>query len=401
MKSSIIPQKQQKMLRFITASLALASVDAFTATVPGKASPQRHVSLHGTPSDTPFANKDHDLLVRVARGEVGERTPVWLMRQAGRYMADFRKYSEKHPFRKRSETPEMAIELSLQCWRAYGMDGVVMFSDILTPLPALGIEFDMVKGTGPVISNPPRNRAAVDAMMELGDPAVKLPFVGETLRALFKETEGRCSLIGFVGAPFTLAAYCVNGVADKNCLETKKMMHNDPELLHHLLDKLATAIGNYACYQVENGAQVIQYFESWAHHLSPAQFEEFAKPYANKAISILKAKHPDVPVIYFANGGSSYLDLQVDMKADNLALDWGCDLKAARTVLGPERGVSGNLDPSILFAPEATIRAEVRKNIMAAGGPGHHLLNVGHGVMQGTPEESVGWLVDEAKNFRG
>jgi len=384
-------------------ALLLAPAAAFVPSAPLRASSRAtHESStvrQGVPTDTPFENPDHDLLIRVARGEVGERTPVWLMRQAGRYMADFRKYSDKYPFRHRSETPEIAIELSLQCWRAYGMDGVIMFSDILTPLPAMGIDFDVVKGTGPVIHNPPRSAAAVKAMTDIEDPEESLGFVGETLQALRKETDGRCSLLGFVGAPFTLASYSVNGKADKNCLETKKMMFHDPELMHSLLDHLATNIGNYACYQVEQGAQVIQFFESWAHHLSPEQFDVFAKPYANKAMRILKDKHPEVPVIYFANGGSSYLNRQTDMDCDSVCIDWGVDLELAKATVG--KPVSGNLDPTVLFAPEATIRDAVRQNIMAGGGPGHHLLNLGHGVIQGTPEESVGFLVDEAKTFRG
>lgn len=353
----------------------------------------------GTPLDAPFSNPDHDLLLRVARGETGERTPVWLMRQAGRYMKDFRAYSDKYGFRQRSETPEMATELSLQCWREFGMDGVIMFSDILTPLPAMGIEFDMVKGKGPVISNPPRNKESIAALKTLEDPLSSLPFVAETLKNLRGETEGRCTLIGFVGSPFTLAAYSVNGMADKNCVETKKMMFHAPELLHTLLDHIATAIGTYACYQVEQGAQVIQYFESWAHHLTPAQFEIFAKPYADKAMGILKAKYPEVPIIYFANGGSSYLELQTDMACDNVCLDHGVDIAVARRTLGTNKPVSGNVDPLVLLAPEDHIRQEVRSNIMAAGGPGKHLLNLGHGVIQGTPESAVGAFVDEAKQF--
>jgi uroporphyrinogen decarboxylase len=353
----------------------------------------------GVPSDTPFANPDHDLLVRVAKGEVGERTPVWLMRQAGRYMADFRAYSDKYGFRMRSETPEIAIELSLQCWRAYGMDGVIMFSDILTPLPAMGVDFDVIKGKGPVITTPLRTEEQIKALQPLEDPGLQLPFVGETLRELRKETEGRCSLIGFVGAPLTLAAYSVNGAANKHCFETKKMMLHRPDLLHALLDHYAVAIGHYACHQVEQGAQMIQYFESWAHHLSPPQFEEFAKPYANKAMRILREKHPEVPVVYFANGGSSYLERQKDMECDNICIDWGIDLDVARQRLGSQYAVSGNIDPMVLFGPEKTIREEVRSVIMRGGGPGRHLLNLGHGVIQGTPEESVAYLVDEAKRF--
>uniref|UniRef100_A0A7S2SS32 uroporphyrinogen decarboxylase n=1 Tax=Rhizochromulina marina TaxID=1034831 RepID=A0A7S2SS32_9STRA len=314
-------------------------------------------------------------------------------------MAAFREYSDKYPFRHRSETPDIAIELSLQCWREFGMDGVIMFSDILTPLPAMGIDFDVVKGKGPIISDPVRSMDAVKALKPLSDPSSSLPFVGETLRALRKETEGRCTLLGFVGAPFTLAAYSVNGAADKHCADTKKMMYRSPEVLHAFLDHLAEAIGHYAIHQVEEGAQVIQFFESWAHHLTPEQFELFAKPYANKAMGILKDKYPEVPVIYFANGGSSYLERQRDMHCDSLCIDWQVDMATARSTLGPHVAVSGNMDPLVLFSDEETIRAEVRKIISKAGGPGAHLLNLGHGVMQGTPEESVAIMVDEAKTF--
>merc|ERR1711965_437345 len=178
------------------------------------------------------------------------RAPVWLMRQAGRYMAAFREYSNKYPFRERSETPEIAIELSLQPWKAYGTDGVIMFSDILTPLPAMGVEFDVIKGKGPVIADPLRTEEQIAALTKLEDPGEQLPFVGETLRSLRKETEGRCSLLGFVGAPLTLAAYSVNGAANKHCFETKKMRTHRPDLLHKLIDHYATAIGTYACHQV-------------------------------------------------------------------------------------------------------------------------------------------------------
>lgn len=351
---------------------------------------------------------DRDILVRAARGELVERTPVWLMRQAGRYMADFRKYSTKYPFRERSETPEMATELSLQCHRAYGMDGIIMFSDILTPLPTLGIDFDVVRGTGPIISTEVRNSEDVAKMPDANSVNFdeKLPFIREILSTLSKEAEeANTSLIGFVGAPFTLASYTIEGKSSKNCLETKKMMMADEagsnKAMSEFLDKLAVMIGRYGCHQIECGAQVIQVFESWAHQLTPKGFEQFAKPAAKKAIQIMKEKYPDVPVIYFANGGSSYLELQRDMGSDMIAVDWAIDMAQAREILGPDVAISGNLDPTILFGTKEQIEEAVRNCIDKAGGPGKHLLNLGHGVMQGTPEEAVGWLVDECKRYRG
>merc|ERR1719203_401188 len=351
---------------------------------------------------------DRDILIRSARGEQTERTPVWLMRQAGRYMADFRQYSDKYPFRERSETPSMAIELSQQCHRAYGMDGIIMFSDILTPLPTLGIEFDVIKGIGPVISTEVKSEEDVEKLLDVEDVDFDktLPFIREILGTLSKEAEAaNTSLIGFVGAPFTLASYTIEGKSSKNCLDTKKMMMADDngssKAMSIFLDKLATMIGNYACHQIECGAQVIQVFESWAHQLSPAQFQQFAKPAAQKAIKIIKEKYPNVPVIYFANGGSAYLEVQRDMGADMIAIDWSVDMAEARKILGPDIPISGNVDPTILFGTKEQIEQAVRDCIDKAGGPGKHLLNLGHGVMQGTPEEAVGWLVDECKRYKG
>jgi len=345
----------------------------------------------------PPATSEHDILLRCAKGEAVERTPVWLMRQAGRYMSAFREYSTKYEFRMRSETPEIATELSLQPWRAYGVDGVIMFSDILTPLPAIGVDFDVVRGKGPVIPSPLRTAADVAALKPFEDPDADLPFIRTILGDLRKETEGRSTLLGFVGAPFTLVAYSVEGQANRHCIATKKMMVQAPEVLHAALTHLAETCGRYACHQIECGAQSIQFFESWAHHLGAGQFDTFAKPYANIAMQYVKERYPDTPVMYYANGGSPYLAMQRDMAADVISLDWSVGMREAREILGPDRLVQGNVDPTVLFADEATIRETVQTNIRDAGGPGKHLMNLGHGVLQGTPEEAVAAFVDAAK----
>lgn len=365
------------------------------ATVRGKVIEHSHCQEPG----------DRDILVRAARGETVERTPIWMMRQAGRYMAAFREYSDKIPFRQRSETPDYAVELSLQCHRAYGMDGIIMFSDILTPLPTIGIAFDVVKGTGPVISTEIRTEEDVSNLPSYSFDE-KVPFIREILQRLSGEAEkANTSLIGFVGAPFTLAAYTVEGKSSKDCLTTKKLLMadetGDNKCMSLFLDKLANMIGDYACHQIESGAQVIQVFESWAHQLSPKHFSAYAKPAAQKAIRIIKERHPGVPVIYFANGGSSYLELQRDMGADMIAVDWAVDMATARDILGSDIPISGNIDPTVLFGTKEQIEQAARDCIDKAGGPGKHLLNLGHGVMQGTPEEAVKWLVDEVKRYKG
>ena len=358
------------------------------------------LSYSDVPNPTLTHPQEHDILLRCARGEDTERTPVWLMRQAGRYMAAFREYSTKIEFRERSETPEIATELSLQPWRAFGVDGVVMFSDILTPLPAMGVEFDVVRGTGPIIPQPLRTAQDVAALTPIDDFDSKLPFIRSILGNLRRETEGASTLIGFVGSPFTLVAYAVEGQANRHCIHTKKMMTAAPEVLHTALDHFATQIGLYACHQIECGAQCVQFFESWAHHIGAGQFDEFAKPYADKAMAIVKEKYPDVPVVYYANGGSPYLENQKDMVADMITLDWATDMGMARQRLGEGRRVQGNVDPTVLFGSAEQIADAVIANIEAAGGKGKHLLNLGHGVLQGTPEESVQAFVDAAKNYR-
>ena len=256
-------------------------------------------------------------------------------------MAAFRAFSDRIPFRERSETAAIAIELSLQPWQAFRPDGVIMFSDILTPLPALGIEFDVVKGKGPVIETPinecvagararrggvclraarpeahhrallpprPRHAHSMDqirGLRAMDDPLSRLPFVHETLSTLRAELRGSgATLLGFIGTPWTLAAYSVEGKAERNCRRTKGMMFNSPAVLHALLAHLSDALVEYACYQIEAGAQVVQLFDSWAHHLSPEQFAEFSLPYAERVMAGVRARHPHVPLIFHANGGA-------------------------------------------------------------------------------------------------
>eukprot|EP00210_Caulerpa_lentillifera_P004787 g4570.t1 len=302
------------------------------------------------------------LLLRVARGETAERPPVWLMRQAGRYMADFRKFSDKYSFRVRSETPSIAIELSLQPYHSFKTDGVIMFSDILTPLPSIGVEFDVIKGKGPVILNPIRSEEKLKELKQLDDPSEGLGFVGEILSSLRKELEGtRTALLGFVGTPWTLAAYIMEGKATKNCLITKA-----GSLIR---------------------AQIVQLFDSWAHYLSPDQFLEFSLPYVNQIIISLKSQHPQVPIIFHMNGGTGKLESLNNCPADVIGLDWQVAMSNARSIF-PHKTFQGNVDPLELFGTEESIKKAVDKCLVGGGGS-HHILNLGHGVIQKTPEENV------------
>jgi uroporphyrinogen decarboxylase len=395
---------------FSSSALSVAAIDASSSTTTADVVDNADVVvLNGQVKTHSHCQEvgDRDILVRAARGEITERTPIWLMRQAGRYMAAFRQYSDRLPFRQRSETADYAVELSLQCHRAYGMDGIIMFSDILTPLPCLSIDFDVVKGTGPVISTVVATEADVARLRRVPNFDDTVPFVREILTRLKQEAvEANTALIGFVGAPFTLAAYTIEGKSSKNCERTNKLLLQDMagtnRAVSLFLDQLVDLIADYAIYQIDAGAEVIQLFESWAHQLTPQNFAAYAKPAANRVIERIKAARPHVPVIYFANGGSSYLELQKDMPCDMIAVDQHVDMMQARRILGPDTPISGNIDPSILkFGTKEQIENAVRDCIDRAGGPGNrHVLNLGHGVMQGTPEENVKYLVDACKNYK-
>lgn len=271
-----------------------------------------------------------------------------------------------------------------------------MFSDILTPLPAIGVEFDVVKGKGPVISNPVRTTEDLNRLKCLDDPDLSLPFIREILSSLRSEVDGKSTLLGFIGTPWTLAAYSIEGRSDRHLLITKQIMNQNPEFLHQYLAHLADVLIVYVCHQIDCGAQVVQLFDSWAHHLSPQQFAEFSLPYSERVIAAVKAKYPDVPLILHANGGVGKLEIMTASTADVIGLDWSTDMADARRIFGPDRVLQGNMDPMYLFADEGRIRREVAQNIAAAGS-GKHILNVGHGVVQGTPEANVGIFCDAAR----
>eukprot|EP01040_Poterioochromonas_malhamensis_P001951 gene1951-2085_t len=337
------------------------------------------------------------LLVRAYNGEAVERIPVWLMRQAGRYMEDFRKYSEKYSFRERSETPDIAIELSLQPWRRFQVDGVIMFSDILTPLPALGVDFTIIEGKGPKIHHPISTAGDVDKIGKMHDPQLQIPFIEKILKELSVQTPESVALIGFIGAPWTLAAYSVEGGHSKLCKKMKKLCTEDPVLAHRLLQKYTDALCIYASYQIASGAQVLQVFESWAHHLTEQQFITFAKPYADRIALHLKAHHPKIPLVYFANGGSCFLNHQKSMNFEALSIDWRISMSTARSIVGSSKVLAGNIDPTVLYSSKENIEHAVRRCIQEA--EGKHVLNLGHGVEKDMSEENVHFLVTTTRQL--
>lgn len=335
-------------------------------------------------------------LLRAARGEVLERPPVWMMRQAGRYMKAYRELRDKYPsFRDRSENVDLAVEISLQPFRAFQPDGVILFSDILTPLPGIGIPFDIIESRGPVIDPPVRSLEQVKNLKPL-EPETSLPFIREILQILRQEVGNQATVLGFVGAPWTLAAYAIEGKSSKDYAIIKSMAFSEPSLLHEFLGKLADAIAIYVRYQIDSGAQVVQMFDSWAGQLSPQDYETFAMPYQRRVVEQVKATHPDTPMILYINGSAGILDRMSKSGVDIVSVDWTVDMAEARARLGENIGVQGNIDPCVLYGSQDFIRDRVLDTIRKAGKKGH-ILNLGHGVLPTTPEENVAFFFETAK----
>jgi len=395
----------------ILLSLAFASgVDAFAPNAASSA-PRTIVRSAVDESDTKDSKESSDtkdpLLIRAAKGEKVERTPVWMMRQAGRHIAEYRDLCKKYPtFRQRSEIPEVAVEVSLQPWRNYKTDGCIMFSDILTPLPGVGCEFTIDEKLGPVME-PIKNWDDVKKMHPI-DPSTAAPFVGEILQILRKEVGPETAVLGFVGCPYTLATYMIEGKTSREYLEIKKMAFNEPKLLHHILQNLADSIGDYALYQIENGAQLIQIFDSWAGHLSTRDYEEFAMPYQKQILDKIKKHHPEIPTVVYIKHSGALLERMAGTGADVVSLDWTVDMAEGRDRVAKGRelaglegrgGVQGNLDPGILFANHDTIK-ERTEEILRKAGPTGHVMNLGHGIEAATPEENAACFIETVRNFR-
>lgn len=335
-------------------------------------------------------------LLRAARGEVLDRPPVWMMRQAGRYMKVYRELRDKYPsFRERSENPDLAIEISLQPFRAFQPDGVILFSDILTPLPGIGIPFDIVESRGPVIDPPIRTLEQIRNLHSF-DPETSLPFIREILQTLRQEVGNRATVLGFVGAPWTLAAYAIEGKSSKDYTVIKSMAFREPEILHQFLGKLADAIALYVRYQIDSGAQVVQLFDSWAGQLSPQDYDTFALPYQQRVVQQVKATHPDTPLILYINGSAGILERMGQAGVDIVSVDWTVDMAEARRRLGPNMGVQGNVDPCALFGSKDFIRDRILDTIRKAGSH-KHILNLGHGILPSTPEENAAYFFEVAK----
>ena len=330
-----------------------------------------------------------DLFLRAAGGERTERPPVWLMRQAGRYLPEYRRLREDHSFLDAVTTPEVAAEISLQPYERFRPDGVVMFSDILPALEPLGFSYHLEEGVGPVVENPVEGPEDVDR--ERGDVAEDLDYVGDLLERLSERVDD-AAVIGFAGGPFSLASYAIPSSGSRARMPVRRFRHEHPEAFCRLIAQIADVVGEYLRFQADRGADVVQLFDTYAGGLlSPADYREFLLPLHREILAGVP-----VPTIAFVRNVPG-LDLLAETGADVVGLDWTTAMSRARTVLDG-RPVQGNLDPAALFAPPARVR-ERTETVIEAAGPRGHILNLGHGVNRATPVESVDAFVETAKEW--
>lgn len=332
-----------------------------------------------------------ELFARALRGERTERPPVWLMRQAGRYLPRYRELREYHTFREAISTPSVATEISLLPYERFGVDGVVMYSDILTILDALEIEYRIESGVGPVIEAPVT--WADDLPETPVSMAEAVPYVGELLANLRETLSDDAAVIGFAGGPFTVGSYLTSGEPSRSHLPIRRLRVEQPALWEAILERLTQATIEYVQYQEASGAEVIQLFDTYAGYLDPEAYREYLLPRHRRILSAV-----DVPTIIFAKGMGGHLEDLAATGATAVSLEWGIDIAEARDRLGPAVALQGNLDPVTLLGSSDTIEAETRR-IIEAGECRGHILNLGHGIHKETPPENVATFVNTATEF--
>ena len=330
----------------------------------------------------------NDRFLRACRRQPVDYTPVWLMRQAGRYLASYRAIRAGHSFLEMCKTPDLACEVTLQPVDMLGVDAAILFADILLPLEPMGLRIRFGRDEGPVIENPVRAEADVAALrvIDPGDCA----YVGETVRLVRHELEGRVPLIGFAGAPFTLASYVVEGGSSREFRLCKTMMYNDSTAWHALMTKLADVVVVYLNAQIAAGAQAVQVFDSWAGSLSPQDYREYVLPHSARVFASL---NPSVPRIHFAFQAGTMLELVKQAGGDVIGVDWRVAIDTAMARLGDDVAVQGNLDPMALFARPEVLREKVRDILERVGTRPGHVFNLGHGIHKDTPVEHAQALV--------
>lgn len=322
-------------------------------------------------------------------------TPVWLMRQAGRYMSEYRELRSRVGFLELCKTPSLAAEVTVDAVRALGVDAGIIFADILLPLETMGLGLEFVKGDGPVIHRPVASMTDVEAMPEF-EPKEALSYVMEAISLTVAELGSSHPLIGFAGAPFTMASYAVEGGSSRNWEKTRTFMYREPEAWKALMTRLSDMTAAYLIAQINAGAAAVQLFDSWVGCLSPADYRKHVLPYLQGLIAKVRAH---APVIYFGTSTAGLLEDITATGADVIGVDWRVDLDAAWKRIGYDRGIQGNLDPLVLYADKEEIKRQAAEIIDRAGGRSGHIFNLGHGILPTTPVDNVKYLVETVHEY--
>lgn len=334
--------------------------------------------------------------LKACRCEQVDCTPVWIMHQTGRYLKEYKEIRKKVSFVDLCRTPELACEVSLLPINRFDLDAAIVFSDLLVSVEGTGVSVDIIENIGPVIRNPIRDRAAVEKLSRI-NPEEDVASVLETIQLINKELGGRLPVIGFSGAPFTLASYLVEGQHSRHYAYIKSLMLDEPKVYDMLMSKLSHVIGACLNAQIEAGAHAVQVFDTWAGYLSPGDYRQFALPYARRAIEQIADK--SVPVIYYMSGNSAILNLMNELGVDVIGIDWRMELDAAWEKLGKDLGIQGNLDPVVLLAKPAEIERRAKDIIRRANNRPGHIFNLGRGILPQTPVENVQVLVEAVHEY--
>ena len=336
-----------------------------------------------------------NLFIDACFGRPTPRTPIWLMRQAGRYMAEYRAIRAKVDFWTVCQTPELACEVTLQPIDAFGLDAAIIFSDLLVSLPPLGLDTEFVPGKGPVIHNPITSASDVHKLRPV-DAADALGYVGDAVRTTVAALPDDVPLIGFAGAPFTLASYALEGGSSKQFMKTKAFLHTEPAAAEALFEKLTQVTIDLLNLQIDQGARAVQIFDSWAGCLDPEDYARWGTRYTRRIVDAVR--RPEVPVIVFAKGTGTYLDRVAATGADVIGVDWTLPLDHARSRVQAGQALQGNLDPGRLLSPWPELQAAANRVLDAAGDGTGHIFNLGHGIYQHTPVDHVRRLVEHVQS---
>ena len=341
---------------------------------------------------------ENDQFLKACRGEATDHTPIWLMRQAGRYMPEYRAIRTGRTILDMIYSPELSAEVTMQPVDAFGVDAAIIFADILTLIDEMGLGLEFVAGEGPQFAHPIRTQADVDKITHR--PATEaLPYTLDAIRLTLEKLENRIPLIGFSGAPFTLACYAIEGRGSRDFYQAKRLMYQQPATWDALMSLLSTAVADYLLAQIDAGVHAVQLFDSWAGCLSPSDYRQFVAPYSQRIHQAIKTAHPDMPLIHFGVDTSSMLPEIKAAAGDIIGVDWRANFAEARETLGWDTPAQGNMDPLKLLGPTETIHAGAREVLEANNGRPGHIFNLGHGIHKETPPENVKTLVDFVHQF--